>query len=43
MSAVKSSTRFHQLLDLALEANAEAAADLWLEFGFRVEGVQCAR
>lgn len=28
--------RFRQLLDLARGGDAEAAADLWREFGFRV-------
>jgi hypothetical protein len=33
-SARKSDERFRQLMDLAEGGNAEAVADLWLEFGF---------
>jgi hypothetical protein len=39
MNAVLCSSRFAQLRDLAQEGNAEALGDLWLEFGFRMEGV----
>jgi len=37
MKALLQNNRFRQLLHLAREGNDEAIADLWREFGFRME------